>query len=292
MIIIDAVWCEICFEAIGGAVMKCSNCGTEFEGAFCHECGARAEEQASASVAEPEAAYIKCKNCGAQYEGMFCPECGAKADSSAPFQMSDATDGSHIKSTVYTAARADKKQKITILIGAAVCAALIAAGFAGLWMIKKNRNAGPDVSEVQSTREAVSVTANADAVQSTPSATVLVQNSEAPTAAAAAGNAVSQRSTWSGSSEQYLQEYRLGSEQFTEEDTYQLSQTELRMLINALYAYHGYTFETDENKRLFGRTSWYSPQGKTMEECESEFNAVERANKDVFIAREKAMGWR
>lgn len=64
------------------------------------------------------------------------------------------------------------------------------------------------------------------------------------------------------------------------------------MLLNGLYAYHGYTFTTDDYKRLFGRMSWYTPQEKTMEACESEFNTIERANKELFIAREKAMGWR
>lgn len=45
-----------------------------------------------------------------------------------------------------------------------------------------------------------------------------------------------------------------------------------------------------QDARLIKRREMFMTE--PVKECESEFNAVERANKDVFIAREKAMGWR
>ena len=126
----------------------------------------------------------------------------------------------------------------------------------------------------------------------TSSAVQNVPNSSVSGAADNVQTDAKQGNSWSGSSEEYLYEYRLNSERFTESDMPLLSETELRMLLNALYAYHGYTFESETYRRLFGRMYWYTPMGKTMEGCESEFNDIERANKEVFIAREKAMGWR
>lgn len=48
--------------------MKCSNCGREFEGNFCPECGAPAQQTV-----------IKCPNCGTEFKGNFCPQCGTPA---------------------------------------------------------------------------------------------------------------------------------------------------------------------------------------------------------------------
>ena len=51
---------------------KCTKCGTEFEGKFCPECGAKWVEPV-----DPNAAH-KCQKCGVVFKGKFCPECGAK----------------------------------------------------------------------------------------------------------------------------------------------------------------------------------------------------------------------
>ncbi len=53
---------------------KCKNCGTEFEGKFCPECGEKWLEPV-----DPNAPHT-CKKCGAVYEGKFCPECGTRFD--------------------------------------------------------------------------------------------------------------------------------------------------------------------------------------------------------------------
>ena len=196
-------------------------------------------------------------------------------------------------------------KKTLPLIIVIILAVLVIAATAVIW-IRNNNTADTgetaeqstitDVSDMsgtqttQSSQTDDSGTAASQTVQSTPVPTAYAQNQGSDTVNA--GNGAKQKVSWNGSSEEYLKEYRLNSEQFTEEDILSLSQTELRMLLNGLYAYHGYTFTTDEYKRLFGRMTWYTPQDKTMEACESEFNTIERANKEVFIAREKAMGWR
>lgn len=44
--------------------MICSNCGHEFEGNFCPNCGKSPTEKQV------------CPNCGREFDGKFCPECG------------------------------------------------------------------------------------------------------------------------------------------------------------------------------------------------------------------------
>ena len=48
--------------------MKCANCGKEFEGNFCPQCGTPAQKTV-----------IKCPNCGTEFKGNFCPQCGTPA---------------------------------------------------------------------------------------------------------------------------------------------------------------------------------------------------------------------
>lgn len=279
--------------------MRCSKCGTEYEGLFCPECGTKAGFDTSENT---DKAYIKCRNCGTEYDGMFCPRCGIKADEANSVQTVKPNINSQSGRKVNSAAKTSKKN--IGLITVIACAVLVTAGTASLWVIKNRdtsdtagiavqstqANTSSMANTAQNTQSNVNGTANSQPVQSTPVPTVYVQNQGS--AAVNAGNGENQRVSWSGSSEEYLKDYRLNREQFSEEDILSLSQSELRMLLNGLYAYHGYTFTTDDYKRLFGRMSWYTPQEKTMEACESEFNTIERANKELFIAREKAMGWR
>jgi hypothetical protein len=72
----------------------------------------------------------------------------------------------------------------------------------------------------------------------------------------------------------------------------QLNQKEVRILLNALYAYHGYSFTTEEYQRFFASKPWYSPSGKSMEACEAEFNQFESFNKSILVQYEKDHGWR
>lgn len=276
--------------------MRCLKCGTEYEGLFCPECGTKAELSTSENT---EKAYIRCSNCGTEHDGMFCPECGTKADEAnlaqTVYPNKNLQSGKKANSIVGT----NKKIALIIVIA---CAVLVTVGTASLWVIKNRDTSDTAGTAPQSTQANTSSAAStaqssqseanesSQTVQNTPTPTVYVQNQGS--AEVNEGTGSNQKVSWSGSSEEYLKDYRLNREQFTEEDILSLSQTELRMLLNGLYAYHGYKFTTDENKRLFGRMSWYTPQEKTMEACESEFNTIERANKEVFIAREKAMGWR
>ncbi|MDE7348235.1 MAG: zinc ribbon domain-containing protein, partial [Clostridia bacterium] len=60
--------------------MICKNCGKEFEGKFCPDCGTMVEDQ-------PQWVFTQCPNCGADRldNGRFCVNCGYNFDEPAQF---------------------------------------------------------------------------------------------------------------------------------------------------------------------------------------------------------------
>ncbi len=71
-----------------------------------------------------------------------------------------------------------------------------------------------------------------------------------------------------------------------------LTQEEVRILLNALYAHYGYTFTTEQYAQFFSSKPWYSSRGTSMSDCESRFNDYERKNKETITAYETRKGWR
>lgn len=71
-----------------------------------------------------------------------------------------------------------------------------------------------------------------------------------------------------------------------------LSQDEVRILLNALYAHYGYTFTTEQYAQFFSSKPWYSSRGTSMSDCESMFNDYERKNKETITDYESRKGWR
>ncbi len=89
-----------------------------------------------------------------------------------------------------------------------------------------------------------------------------------------------------------LENYNLNTDKINENDLTNLSKDEVRTILNALYAYHGYEFTTEEYKNYFKNKTWYHSKNKDMEVCESEFNDIELYNKNLLVAFEKKNGWR
>lgn len=67
---------------------------------------------------------------------------------------------------------------------------------------------------------------------------------------------------------------------------------EIRLILNEMYARHGYIFNDSEYKAYFNRQTWYNPRCTSEFEAESYFNELERANKKTIVDYETSKGWR
>lgn len=72
-------------------------------------------------------------------------------------------------------------------------------------------------------------------------------------------------------------------------DIEQLSDEDLRIAINEIYARHGYHFKSADLQDYFSNTSWYVDEGITdQSEILSELNKYEKENLDNLIAERNA----
>lgn len=67
---------------------------------------------------------------------------------------------------------------------------------------------------------------------------------------------------------------------------------EIRLMLNEMYARHGYIFNLNEYKTYFNKQSWYTSKYTSEFEAESHFNEIEKENKKIIVNYEKAKGWR
>ena len=91
-----------------------------------------------------------------------------------------------------------------------------------------------------------------------------------------------------------ITEYMFESDKtlLTQSDLLKLTQAETRLLLNELYARHGYIFSTQEYRDYFMRKTWYTPKYTSQSDAEALFNGIERQNKVIITNYEQSMGWR
>lgn len=75
-------------------------------------------------------------------------------------------------------------------------------------------------------------------------------------------------------------------------DLYGLSQTEVSLARNEIYARHGRKFNTDSIREYFETKTWYEPYIDPDDFSESVFNEYEIENIRTIVNYEKEKGWR
>ena len=78
----------------------------------------------------------------------------------------------------------------------------------------------------------------------------------------------------------------------TDNDLRGKSRSEVRYILNEIYARNGYIFNNENYRQYFSSKSWYFGNTTSQQEAESRFNAVETANRNFIISYEKSRGWR
>lgn len=80
------------------------------------------------------------------------------------------------------------------------------------------------------------------------------------------------------------------SKYYTKNDLKKLTQNEVRLARNEIYARHGRKFDTNEIREYFEGKDWY--HGTVDEVSDTELNQYEIANRDLIIQYEKDKGWK
>ncbi len=75
----------------------------------------------------------------------------------------------------------------------------------------------------------------------------------------------------------------------TEEYLNTLSEAEIALIRNEIYARHGYEFSNESFATYFSGKSWYEPNPNFSEDL---LNDIEMKNKSIIVEYEKAQGWR
>ena len=79
-------------------------------------------------------------------------------------------------------------------------------------------------------------------------------------------------------------------ELLTEDQIKALSDKDLRLAINEIYARHGYAFTTKEMQDYYGKLDWYENLNKTQDEVNAELTTIEYQNKEMLTKERDSRG--
>lgn len=280
--------------------MVCNNCGTVFEDGkkSCPVCGTPVELGPIKQTSAP----MFCARCGTELfaSDVFCPTCGTpkvnSEDARGGGKYSDAAQDT--SKTMYAeppeyskaaedAAPADKEKNTTLLIvlivsGAVIVLAILAVCYTLFWSGGNGGNGssgGSSGSAVTSRRRDEDTKRGSKLNPEyrptpTPAPTPTPTPVPSPTPAPE------------------YDDYILDKMYIYEEDLYGMGKEETRLLINEMYARHGFRFTDEKYKSYFEAQPWYHPNTDSLEEASSRFNIYEEENIKVLAQYETDMGWR
>ncbi len=280
--------------------MNCKNCGAVLENGvmFCPSCGARTDT-AVEGVASGAGEGVYCKKCGMEIfpEDTFCPSCGSPVNS--PVEENDATvmmDDNKLKmmyeynphgynnsaggygsnnsfgnnqeryngynnGNYNTTVRQKDNNSVIIAIIIAVAVIILAAGGAAFYIFANN-NSSSDSSDTNTPVE------NGDLIDDTTMEPVKPNPS----------------------SRGYI--YDTDRKYITASELSYYTRDEVRLILNEMYARHGYIFSTPEYQAYFDAQSWYYGTTTSQDAVVAAFNSYEKANHTTIVNYEKSMGWR
>ncbi|MCD8181619.1 MAG: YARHG domain-containing protein [Firmicutes bacterium] len=247
--------------------MKCTNCGNELQNnaRFCDNCGAKAEPIS-------EAAY--CPNCGKPLEAgaEFCGECGASVN------------GAQRQTYTPPQNSGGSKALVAVIIIAAVLAVGALAGTFIYLNFFNDDNAVVETSDDTTRRDRSSRDDDSDTGSAKNKATT------APTKKPSATSTPKAATPSPTPSSMYL--FDSDKQYITTDYLDTKTQDEVRLILNEMYARHGYIFQLEQYQEYFGKQSWYTPRYESAETAESYFNDYEKENKKIIVNYETSKGWR
>lgn len=268
----------------GGIYMTCKNCGYILsEGSrFCPVCGATAD------YGENVVNEMHCPVCGAKQEqgSMFCGECGASLGQT---QILDDKTG-FIKDdnpSVFGGVTPPKKNNNNVLLIIVLAAIIVISGtvIGSLLYINSNGDSvsPDDYNEIAGITSSTQSASGSSAAATNPP---VVTNPPVSTPATIPYNSTNNTSV----SGDYL--FPSDSRYITQADLDSRTPAEIRLILNEMYAKHGYIFTSEQYQSYFSSKSWYRGRTTSQDEALAYFNSYERANRQTIIDYETAHGLR
>ncbi len=244
--------------------MRCISCGAEIEdgSSFCGVCGAPVVS-GNTNVNTGE----RCKYCGAPMDpgSGYCSVCGS-------YNGGSINDTGNI-------GPAQKSVNMNVVVSIIAAIVVIAAAVIGFILVRNSGNDNSDngASTVvsQQTQSPIQTVAPPAVMSTVPP----VQNYSASNYTAAQ----SQAGYYVFPSDRVY---------ITQADLDARTRDEIRLILNEMYARHGYIFTTQQYRDYFSAQPWYRGTSTDQNAVASYFNAYETANKNFIIAYEQAHGWR
>lgn len=273
--------------------MVCKNCGSSLpEGSlYCPVCG-MINEQENISGSD------KCPSCGARIEpgSVYCGECGARIDTQ------NTSNAGWDRKTVYNAPNTGYTAKqeisendtykqtskeggsgntVTVLIIIIITLiVLIATGAIGFMIYVNSDNEPAERTSSQS--EQVVTAAPATVAPVTPTPATAAPQAEIPQVAPPASRTAQSDGYYYPSNSRYITVSELDS----------MTPSEIRLILNEMYARHGYIFSSQDYQNYFSAKSWYIGTTTSQDEVLKYFNAYEMANRQTIVDYELAHGLR
>lgn len=240
----------------------CSKCGKNAAPTdkFCESCGGKIIENA-------EESFVACKKCGTELfnDDVFCPNCGER--------VKNVSTPSPAPKPVYAPpVRQQGNNGASIALIVLLVLLIIALIGAIILFIGSDRNFNPFPTRGEEV--VVQATPVTDIPVTVPPVTPMPQMPQTDI------------------NDPYAYLFPSNSSYISEDFLRTRTQSEVRLILNEIYARHGYSFETREFSLYFGSKQWYIPMGKSMQACEAEFNNYERVNKETIVKYEMSRGWR
>ncbi len=201
---------------------------------------------------------MKCQNCNSELNpgALFCKTCGSKVEA-APIEKIPVKAPEPVSVPQQPKSGGGGKIAVIIILAALLSVTVIIAAVAIFILFAK------DDKEVEAPKVEVQVVMPEEEKQEKQE--VIVYESE--------------RDEFFPSDRRYI----------TSSDLAGKTKEEVAMIRNEIYARHGYEFKTEPYKSYFGAKSWYH---KNPYFSESDFNKIEKANKEYIVQYEKDRGWR
>lgn len=78
----------------------------------------------------------------------------------------------------------------------------------------------------------------------------------------------------------------------TEAELEEMTRQEVKIVLQEIYARHGYTFNDDDLIEYFEGKNWYMPTETDLGEVEAKFSDIEQENREIIEEYQKKQGWR